>query len=164
MAKKQLGLFTWILMAVSAVGLVLAVVGVAVPWFTFTGKSELLGSGAKTESYGLFGIEDAQSDFPLAAVQAFGLLGLIFSAIALAALLLNTFGILKLNYIVKIVIAALTVIFGLLAMIFAIVYANQFGSVDQGALVKLTYTAAAGGYLVFVGGLLAGVPLALKRK
>lgn len=158
--KKKLSILNIILLAVEAVGLILAIVAVCVPWFasdtTVLGHTEM-------HAYGLFEIEKDASDFPLSVVQAFAIIGLIAAIAAAAVYCLEEFGILKFGKIVNIVIAVAVALLAILAMVFALVYVGQFGKVSAGGLASAEAVAHAGCYLLLAGGLFTAVPLALRK-
>ena len=156
MAKKKIGLLGIILLAVSAVGLILTVVGVAVPWFTLD-----LGP-LGTDTYGLFGkgLGDLGklADFPVSPAQAFALITLILGAGCCGLVALEVFGVFGLGnslvwFIVRIALVVLTAVSAILAMILGLVFADKAGLAGN-----------AGAYLTLIGGLLASVPLVLSRK
>ncbi len=156
MAKKKIGLLGIILLAVPAVGLILTVVGVAVPWFT----ADLRPLGTKT--YGLFaeGLGDLGklADFPIAPAQAFALLALILGTGCCVLVALEVFGVFGLprsivGFVLRIVLVALTGIFAILAMALGLAFADKTGLAGN-----------AGAYLTLIGGILACVPLVLSRK
>ena len=155
---KKLKTFDLVLLIVAALGLILAIVGLAVPWFTSKVDAGVLGS--KSESAGLFGFEDAHSDFPLAAVQAFALISFFFAVAVCALFALQTLGVFKLPAIGRYIAAGVTLLFALLTMIFALVFAGQYGSMAGGAI---TFTTNAGCYLLLVGALASCVPYALAK-
>lgn len=162
MANKKLDKQGIIFLAAAALGLVLAIVGFAVPWFT--SKMEVLG-GSTSETYGLFALDASKdlSDFPLAVVQAFGTVAFIFSLLTCGLVVIEVIGILKPNFILNIAVLGLTAVFAVLAMIFALVFAGQYGSVG-GFVASGAFVTNAGSYLLLIGALLTSVPLALMRK
>ena len=164
MAKKKakLGLFGIIMLAVAAVGVVLAVVGLCIDWFTST--VEVLG---KSTSEGVALFEDGLdklADFPVAAVQAFAIIGLIFAVVSCAAFVLNAFGVVQVKGIVKLIVAVLTIVMAILAIVFAFVFAGQVGGVDAGDFGGVSFTVGAGAYLLAIGSVMSGVALLLQRN
>lgn len=156
MANKKLGTLGIVLLALSVVGLILAIVGICVPYFSST--VELLGS-KHTETTALFekGIADGDKylDFPVAAVQAFSIIAVICTAACVALTVLGALGTKKLGFIVRAIIAGLTVVIALLAIIFAGVYVAQFDPVPL--------SVGAGAYLLFFGAVMGAVPAALVK-
>ena len=154
--KQKLSILSIVLLAVAAAGVVLAVVGVAIPWFSTT-------LGTKTTPYGLFNetlanlAEVAQKadqlNIPLASVQAFGLITLILGAITCVATLLQVFGVVKLKLLIRIICVALVVACAVIALALALSLANV-----------LKLDGAAGIYLLLIGGIVAAVPLLLVKN
>lgn len=160
MAKKKLNVLGIVLLAVAVVGLILAVVGIAIPWFETQTK---LGSTGKTTTYVLFA-DYGDSDFPIAAVQAFAIISLILAAAACAVLALNTFGVVKVNWLCRVILAGLTVVCAILTLVFAIVFAGQGGGASLGNIASIKFVTSAGSYLLPIGAIVAGVPLVFGRK
>lgn len=160
MAKNKLSTLGIVLLAVALLGVILAVVGIAVPWFA-TQSTNII-SGDNTESYGLFA-EYLESDFPIALVQTFAIISLVLAVAACAVLALNTLGVVKVKWLYRVVCAAVVILFAVLTFIFALVFANQYGSIDFGALGNASFVASAGSYLLPIGTLLTGVPLVFNK-
>ena len=173
MAKKKnkIGLFDLLMMLMALVGLVLAVVGICIPFFRLNvlGQSE----GIKLFAEGL-----ADGDFPIATVQAFAIVSLVFTAIAAALVLLGKLGVIRFKGLFKLLLAIATIVFAALVITFAATYAAQydltsignnaggiFGGI-LGGLADLTdasFVAAFGAYLVMGGGVVSGVALLVSR-
>lgn len=163
---KKAELIGIVLSSVSAAGVILALVGVCVPWFM--NKIDLtpyLSSGYSYEnvSVGLFDDGLGAADFPIAAVQAFALLSLIFAAVCCAVTVLEAFGPLKLPRPAKLVLSELTAVLAILTVVFAYVYAGSYRSVMT-ALYTYSFTVYAGAWLTLIGALFAAHPLLLVRK
>ena len=149
--KKKIGILSIVLLAIAAAGVVLAVVGVAIPWFSATVLS-------KTETTGLF--EEGLADLgklaeavPIAAVQAFALITLILGAVACVATLLQVLGVVKLKFLPRLICVVLVVTCAVIALALGLSFASQ-----------LKFDGAAGIYLLAIGGIVAGVPLLLAKK
>lgn len=160
MAKKKLNILGIVLIAVAVVGIVLAIVGIAIPWFTTQTKT-LVGDNAKT--YGLFA-EKLDGDFPIAVVQAFAIISLILAAAACTLLALNTFGLVKVKWLYRAILAGLVVVCAILTLVFAIVFANQYGGAGISGVASVEFVTSAGSYLLPIGAILAGLPLLVGRK
>ena len=96
MAKKakKVGLFDIIMIIASAIGLVLAVIGLCVPFFAQVTDS-IVGGG--TETIGLFAdFEELEAlmegDLTIAVVQAFAIISLIVTALASVLVILGKLG------------------------------------------------------------------------
>lgn len=161
MAKKKVSLLGIILLAVAVVGLVLAIVGVCVDYFAFTG--EVLGHKS-TETMKLFFENSSkdQSDIPVAAVQAFAILALIFAAISTAVAGLNALGVVKIKFLVRLVVFVVTVAMAILALSLGFAYAGQ-ASGSIASAVSMKGTLAAGGWLVPIGAIMSAVPALLVK-
>ena len=148
--KKKINLLSIVLLAIAVVGVVLAVVGIAINWFTFTALG-------KTTGYGLFadGLADLgklAEAVPIAAVQAFAIITLILGALSCVCILLQAFGMLKLKFLIRLIIVALVIVCAVVAFALALSFANA-----------IKHDGAAGIYLLLVGGILASVPLLLCK-
>ena len=161
MAKNKLNILSIVLLAVALVGVILAIVGIAIPWFIAEGKSAL-GSSSST-TYGLFAEYAEGSDFPIAVVQAFAIITLILSVVACAVLALNTLGIVKVKWLYRVICAAIVIIFAILTLAFALVFAGQYENVS-GILGSLTFDASAGSFLLPIGAIVASVPLVFGKN
>lgn len=154
MAKKNISMIQIVLICVAAVGLILAIVGIAVPWYTLKAES-IVGSGA--ENFGLFADYGSGTDMSIALVQSFAIITLILTIAACVVLSLNLLGVVKIKWIYRVICAAVVIVFALLTLIFAIVYANQYGSAEMfGA--KMSFTAGAGAYLLPIGAVISLCP------
>lgn len=158
MAKKKMDVLSIVLIAVAVAGLILAVVGIAIPWFTLPSKI-----GTEDKTYTLFA-EFLKTDFPIAAVQAFAIISLVLAVAACAVFALNTFGVVKINLLVRVILAALTVVCAILTLVFAIVFASKHGNAVLSGLTTVELVAGAGAYLLPIGTIFACVPLVFNRK
>lgn len=169
MAKKKkagIKVFTWIMIAFMAVGLVLTVVGIFTDWTTT--KGEAIGGIVSTEgnttlqdyfdqqkdSVELLGEEKGKIEY-FDATYAFAWIALIGSAVALAGYLLG--GLLRLNLFKTIgmlggIVALLT---GVLTAIFTYMMCKEL-SADAGIVGSVTTTLAVGCYLTMIGGIVSG--------
>ena len=161
MAKKKLNILSIILLAVSLVGVILAVVGIAIPWFVSEGT--LLGNSSST-NYNLFAEFKGEPDFPIAAVQAFAIITLILAVLACIVLTLNSLGIVKVKWLYRVICAALVVVCAILTLVFAIVFADKYFNNVSNALGSASFNASAGSYLLPIGAIVASVPLVIGRK
>lgn len=160
MAKKKIDVLSIVLIAVAVVGLILAVVGIAIPWFEMQGNSIV---GNKSNTYGLFA-DYGDPDFPVALVQAFAIISLVLAVAACAVFALNTFGVVKVNWLIRLILAGLTVVCAILTLVFALVFASKYVDVSLGNIASLKCVANAGAYLLPIGTIFACVPLVFNRK
>ncbi len=158
MAKNKLNLLQIILLCVAAVGVILAIVGIAVPWYT--GKLETL-LGGTSESYGLFAEYAKETDISIALVQAFAIITLIFTVAACLVMALNSLGVVKIKWLIRVICAAVVIVFAVLTLIFAIVYGNQFSTAG---VLSTELAASAGAYLLPIGSIITAVPLFLGKE
>lgn len=170
MAKKKakkLGLFGIILLLASIVGLVLAVVGIFIDFFTVSLAGESAGVALFEEGLG-------DGDIPIALVQAFAIAAVVLAAIACIVTVLGTFGIVKVGGLAKFLAAALVIVVAVLVVVFAATWAASFvpkggdgilGDIIGGIVdaAGYSYTAGAGAYLVTVGGVLSGASMLLAK-
>lgn len=164
MAKKKakkLGLFGLIFLIASVVGLILAVVGICIDFFT----ASLLGqSGGMT----LFEEGLADGGVPIALVQAFAIISLALTAIACIITVLGSFGVIRVGGLAKFIGAALVIVVAVLVIVFAASWASEFvpsdgilGGIADAA--KYSVAPAAGAYLVMVGGVVSGASMLLAK-
>ena len=156
MAKSKLNTLGIVLLVVAVVGVILAVVGIAVPWFVQKGEVVMLGSS--TKNYGLFADYAEGSDFPIAAVQAFAIITLILTVAACAVLALNSLGIVKVKWLYRVICACVVILCAVLTFIFALVFAGQYENF-AGKVSSWEFNASAGSYLLPIGAIVASVPL-----
>ena len=173
MAKKKnkIGLFDLLMMLMALVGLVLAVVGICIPFFRLNvlGQSE----GIKLFAEGL-----ADGDFPIATVQAFAIVSLVLTALATALVILGKLGVLRFKGLIKLLFAIVVIVIAALVITFAATYAAQYDptSIGEGAggilggilggiadAADVSFVAATGAYLVMAGGVVAGVALLVSK-
>ena len=161
MAKKKakkLGLFGLIFLIASVVGLILAVVGICIDFFT----ASLLG-----HSGGMALFEEGLADggVPIALVQAFAIISLALTAIACIITVLGSFGVINVGGLAKFIGAALVIVF-------AATWASEFVPSDDalGGILggiadaaKYSVAPAAGAYLVMVGGVVSGASMLLAK-
>ena len=164
MAKKKakkLGLFGLIFMLASIVGLVLAVVGLCIDFFTVS---------ALGRSSGLVLFEEGLADggVPIALVQAFAIISLALTAIACIITVLGSFGVIKVGGLAKFIGAALVIVLAVLVIVFAATWASEFvpsdgilGGIADAA--KYSVAPAAGAYLMMVGGIVTGASMLLAK-
>ena len=163
MAKKKakkLGLFGLIFLLASVVGLILAVVGVCIDFFT----ASLLG-----HSGGMALFEEGLADggVPIALVQAFAIISLALTAIACIITVLGSFGVIKVGGLAKFIGAALVIVVAVLVIVFAASWASEFvpggilGGIADAA--KYSVAPAAGAYLVMIGGVVSGASMLLAK-
>ena len=160
MAKKKLNILGIVLIAVAVVGVVLTIVGIAIPWFATQAKSVI---GNSTESYGLFA-ENLDGDFPIAVVQAFAIISLILAVAACALHTVNTLGLVKVKWIYRVICAALVIVCAILTLVFAIVFANQYSGASLGNIASVEFVTSAGSYLLPIGAIVASIPLFFGKK
>ena len=116
MAKKKakkIGLFDGLMMLMALVGLVLAVVGICIPFFT---KNTTVLNGEKVTNFGLFddyaAIELAMEEggLTIGLVQAFAIVSLVLTVLATLIVILGKLGILRFKGILKLIFAILVIV------------------------------------------------------
>lgn len=169
MAKKKkmkIGNGQIITMGMALVSVVLAIVGLFIPYFSRTAKSELIGSKSTT-TYGLFNetVTDlsANMDTSVSLVRTFAIIAVVLAVLAAVGAVLVSLRIIPRNGLLKLLFAAATVVIGVLALVFTFTFCGQF-ELDGGAVAQYTWTAGAGAYLLGIGTILGGVTLLLAKK
>ncbi len=163
---KKVGLLDLIKMIAAAVGLVLAVVGLCVPFFAQVTDS-IVGGG--TETFGLFadfeGLEALMDGgLTVGVVQAFAIISLIVTLLASVLVILGKLGFVRVGFLTRLIFAIVTVVLAVLVVVFAASYAAQSPlNGDAGALGSTAFVASAGAYLMMVGGIVSGVSLFLSK-
>ena len=163
---KKVGLLDPIKMIAAAVGLVLAVVGLCVPFFAQVTDS-IVGGG--TETFGLFadfeGLEALMDGgLTVGVVQAFAIISLIVTLLASVLVILGKLGFIRVGFLTRLIFAIVTVVLAVLVVVFAATYAAQSPlNGDAGALGSTAFVASAGAYLMMVGGIVSGVSLFLSK-
>lgn len=163
---KKVGLLDLIKMIAAAVGLVLAVVGLCVPFFAQVTDS-IVGGG--TETFGLFadfeGLEALMDGgLTVGVVQAFAIISLIVTLLASVLVILGKLGFVRVGFLTRLIFAIVTVVLAVLVVVFAASYAAQSPlNGDVGALGSTAFVASAGAYLMMVGGIVSGVSLFLSK-
>ena len=163
---KKVGLLDLIKMIAAAVGLVLAVVGLCVPFFAQVTDS-IVGGG--TETFGLFadfeGLEALMDGgLTVGVVQAFAIISLIVTLLASVLVILGKLGLIRVGFLTRLIFAIVTVVLAVLVVVFAATYAAQSPlNGDAGALGSTAFVASAGAYLMMVGGIVSGVSLFLSK-
>lgn len=155
-----------ITMGMALVSIVLAIVGLFVPYFSRTAKSELIGSKSTT-TYGLFNetVTDlsANMDTSVSLVRTFAIIAVVLAVLAAVGAVLVSLRIIPRNGLLKLLFAAATVVIGVLALVFTFTFCGQF-ELDGGAVAQYTWTAGVGAYLLGIGTILGGVTLLLAKK
>ena len=163
---KKVGLLDLIKMIAAAVGLVLAVVGLCVPFFAQVTDS-IVGGG--TETFGLFadfeGLEALMDGgLTVGVVQAFAIISLIVTLLASVLVILGKLGFVRVGFLTRLIFAIVTVVLAVLVVVFAATYAAQSPlNGDAGALGSTAFVASAGAYLMMAGGIVSGVSLFLSK-
>ena len=163
---KKVGLLDLIKMIAAAVGLVLAVVGLCVPFFAQVTDS-IVGGG--TETFGLFADFERlealmDGGLTVGVVQAFAIISLIVTLLASVLVILGKLGFIRVGFLTRLIFAIVTVVLAVLVVVFAATYAAQSPlNGDAGALGSTAFVASAGAYLMMVGGIVSGVPLFLSK-
>ena len=163
---KKVGLLDLIKMIAAAVGLVLAVVGLCVPFFAQVTDS-IVGGG--TETFGLFadfeGLEALMDGgLTVSVVQASAIISLIVTLLASVLVILGKLGFIRVGFLTRLIFAIVTVVLAVLVVVFAATYAAQSPlNGDAGALGSTAFVASAGAYLMMVGGIVSGVSLFLSK-
>lgn len=169
MAKKKkmkIGNGQIITMGMALVSIVLAVVGLFVPYFSRTLKSDIA-SAKSTTTYGLFDqtVTDLSSnmDTSVSLVRTFAIIAVVLAVLAAVGAVLVSLRIIPRNGLLKLLFSAGTIVIGVLALVFTFTFCGQFAA-DGGSLVKYTWTAGVGAYLLGIGTILGGVTLLLAKK
>ena len=163
---KKVGLLDLIKMIAAAVGLVLAVVGLCVPFFAQVTDS-IVGGG--TETFGLFADFERlealmDGGLTVGVVQAFAIISLIVTLLASVLVILGKLGFIRVGFLTRLIFAIVTVVLAVLVVVFAATYAAQSPlNGDAGALGSTAFVASAGAYLMMVGGIVSGVSLFLSK-
>ena len=163
---KKVGLLDLIKMVAAAVGLVLAVVGLCVPFFAQVTTSIV---GDNTQTVGLFGDYEAlealmEGGITIVVIQSIAIISLIFTVFASVLVILGKLGIIRMGAIVKLIFAVVTVVLAVLVMSLAVAYAAQSPlNLDGGSLGSTSFVAAAGAYLMMAGGIVSRVTLVLSK-
>lgn len=159
--KKKISLVSLILLAVAAVGLILAIVGICIDYFA-------IAVGDKSTLYKLFVDENvftlgiAKADMSIAVPQAFAILSVIAAAACTAITVLNALGIVKLKFFVKLIVCAVAVVFAVLALSLGFAYIGQYAGEFAGHKLN-TCALAAGGWLLPIGTIVSAVPALLVK-
>lgn len=169
--SKSTGLLGYIFAALILVGFILVIVGMFVGQVTMTASSKLAG-GAESKTYMLFdgdawGVTEVAGK-EIGVSNTFGIISFIVALIGALVLVcdavLNVF--LGKNFkIVRFVGIVLTFVGAILVLVAGLVMANQCGehlSVDLGNLAQVDYSAGAGVWLGFIGGLVAAIASGLS--
>ena len=163
---KKVGLLDLIKMIAAAVGLVLAVVGLCVPFFAQVTDS-IVGGG--TETFGLFADFERlealmDGGLTVGVVQAFAIISFIVTLLASVLVILGKLGFIRVGFLTRLIFAIVTVVLAVLVVVFAASYAAQSPlNGDAGALGSTAFVASAGAYLMMVGGIVSGVSLFLSK-
>ncbi|MCD8308980.1 MAG: hypothetical protein LUD19_03915 [Clostridia bacterium] len=155
MAKSSKLDIVWIaLLAVAVVGLVLAIVGVCIDYVAY---DVTLLNNTNTTSYSFGDLAEAQSNYKdltgnsyygtLGATEAMAIITIVLSALTAIFVAVSKFVNIKFANIIKLALGALTVVFAIIAIILASTFTD---------VLEVEYYAAAGAWLVLVGGILAG--------
>lgn len=170
MAKKKakkVGLFDLLMMLMAAVGLILAVVGICVPFFTQVSKTlfgdpEPLNMGLFDDYSALEAVMDGNMTITL--VMAFAIVSLVLTALATALVILGKLGVLRFKGLIKLLFAIVVIVIAALVITFAATYAAQSPlNLDGGDLVSTSFLPATGAYLVMAGGVVSGVALLVSK-
>lgn len=168
MAKKKkagISVFTWLMIAVMAVGLVLSVVGIFTDWTTT--KGEAIGGIVSTEgSSTLQDYYDSQKDMQeikedakieyFDATYAFAWITMIGAAVAFCGYLLGGLLKIKLLKTIGMLGGIVALLAGIMAAIFTGMMCKELGA-DAGALASVKVSLAIGCYLTLIGGIVSGV-------
>lgn len=173
MAKKKkmkIGNGQIITMGMALVSVVLAIVGLFVPYFVAKGENAL--TGKSTNAYTLFS-EDMtnftkNTDMSVSLVRTFAIIAVVLAVLAAVGAVLVSLRILPRNGLLKLLFAAATVVIGVLALVFTFTLCGQLVSADISIaglnIAKLKWTAGVGAYLLGIGTILGGVTLLLAKK
>lgn len=163
--KGKVNILGIVLLAVSLVGLVLAIVGVCTPWVKGVASSSLAGA-SESSSIKLFDIEKEEIEIlgsagAVGASKAFAILTIVAAAASLVLYALKTFGVLKLNKWILVGVGIATVVLGIVAIICGGSLVGIYQSKTGGDSIfgSLKFSVAVGAILSFLGGLVAGAPL-----
>ncbi len=170
MAKKKgnkIGLFDLIMILAALVGVVLAVVGICVPFFqqvtkTGIGDPEPINMGLFDDYAGVEFLMDG--GLTIGVIMAFAIISLVLTILAAAIVLLGKFGIIRFKGLAKLILAIIVIVFAALVIVFSASYAGQSPlNVDGGSVVSTAFLPAIGAYFVMAGGVVTGVTLLLSR-
>ena len=148
MAKKKakpLGLFGTLFLLATVAGLVLAIVGVCLDFFTVIGDK--IGLGLFSEAL------PEELDLPIALIQAFAIISVVLTGLACVVTVLGSFGIIQFGGLKKWLFVALVVAAAVIVSVFSATYDTSIG----------LYSAAVGPYLVMVGGIVSGAGMFLAN-
>ncbi len=170
MAKKKktkIGFSDLLMMIMALVGLVLAVVGICVPFFSQVSKTAF--GNPEAVNMGLFDDYDVlellmDGGLTIGLVQGFAIASLALTAIASITVILGKLGVIKFKGIVKLISAIIVIVIAALVITFAASYAAQSPlNVDGGDIASTSFIASTGAYLVMAGGVVSGVALLVSR-
>ena len=168
MAKKKktkIGFSDLLMMIMALVGLVLAVVGICVPFFSQVSKTAF--GNPEAVNMGLFDDYDMlellmDGNLTIGLVQGFAIASL--ALIATITVILGKLGVIKFKGIVKLISAIIVIVIAALVITFAASYAAQSPlNVDGGDIASTSFIATTGAYLVMAGGVVSGVALLFSR-
>lgn len=168
MAKKKakkLGLFGLIFMILSVVGLIVAVVGLCIPFFeqvtTVLNHTETVQMGLFEDYSALEALMDG--DLTSTLVMVFAIISLVLTALACLITICGSLGIVRVGFLAKVIGAALVIVLAVLVIVFAATYAGQSPLNGGGDLLNTAFRPAAGAYLMAAGGVVTGVSMLLAK-
>lgn len=170
MAKKKakkIGLSDQLMMLMAAVGLVLAVVGICIPFFTQVttttfGDPDPVNMGLFDDYELLEAVMDG--GLTIALVRAFAIISLVLTVIAAALVILGKLGVIRFKGLFKLLLAILVIVIAALVITFSATYAAQSPlNMDAGELISTSFQASTGAYLVMAGGVVSGVALLVSK-
>lgn len=168
MAKKKakkLGLFGLIFMIASVVGLILAVVGLCIDFFEYSGTAFGATSASGKGLFEDYSVIEAtmDGDMKIVLVQVFAIISLVLTALACLITVCGSLGIVRVGGLAKIIGVVLVIVMAVLVIVFATTYAGQVPTLDIGDLGGTNFAPAAGAYLMMVGGIVTGASMLLAK-
>ena len=129
-AKKSINSKSLLFIGISALGLILAIVGLFTPWLT---------SANGNVSQGIFAelfdkIQKTCTDlkieiYGVGLVRTFSIISLVLSLIATTLIVLSALGVFRLEGLIKLIVSAGIVAVGVMLLIFAIGYINSLNAI-----------------------------------
>ncbi len=135
---------------IATAGLVLAIVGVAVPWFRSSGLF----------SFEIKGFGKLINPSLLMAAKSMAILAVIFSALCLAMTLLRSIGVLKASSGVRGFVSIFTLLLGFIAFILGLLFAERLSlhlSIEAGESVGSMLGSSSGAVLLLCGSFIAAL-------
>lgn len=167
--KKKASLIGLVLLAVAALGAVLAVVGIFVDWVKYTTET-VIGNGEAAytlkelaeSNADLKKIGDGMEMFDL--MNAFAYITMILSVVSAASVLLVKFLKIKLLKPIAGLAGVLTIVSTILMIVFVCMFCSKNAGFSIGGLAKGSFGWAAGAVFAVIGGFFAGLGAMVSYK